>query len=84
MITTALIAVGSLVVGVLIGAMIMAVLNVSHTSDADSEHMATIAALKKQLTACRQMSEEQRVKAETYYDLYCDGAKANAVLRRAQ
>lgn len=84
MIATGLIAVGSFVVGVLIGAMIMAVLNVSRISEADSKHMATIAALKKQLAACRQMSEEQRVKAETYYELYCDGAKANAVLRRAQ
>jgi len=41
-----------------------------------------LAALRQQLAACQTVSESQRQRADYYYSLFCDGARANAALRR--
>lgn len=38
--------------------------------------------LRRQLAVCRDAANKQQERAETYYDLFCVGAKANADLRR--
>jgi len=86
---------GGCIVGVLAGAIIMAVMcaagnengfmAISPDVDEDPELTALrhqLTALRHQLAVCQEAAEHQRQRADTYYDLYCAGAKANAALRR--
>jgi hypothetical protein len=76
------------IVGVLAGALLMAVLCaagnesgfVAISPDVDEDPELT--ALRHQLAVCQEAAEQQRQRADNYYDLYCAGAKANAALRR--
>jgi hypothetical protein len=86
---------GGCIVGVLAGAIIMAVLCAAGNSDGyvqispDVDEGPETASLRQQLaetrhhlSACQAAAEQQRQRADVYFDLYCAGAKANAALRR--
>jgi len=76
------------VVGTVAGAVIMAVMCAASNSDGfvriapddDTDEDPELTVLRQQLAACQAAAERQRQR--TYYDLYCEGAKANAQLRK--
>lgn len=77
------------VAGTVAGAVVMAVMCAAGNSDGfvriapdDVDEDPELTALRQQLAACQAAAERQRQRADTYYDLYCAGAKANAALRR--
>lgn len=85
---TILVFLGGCIVGVLAGAIIMAVMCAAGnesgyvTISPDVDEDPELTALRHQLAVCQEAAEHQRQRADTYYDLYCAGAKANAALRR--
>lgn len=88
MITAIVAAVVSFLAGLVAGALLMALAcaagneggYVAISPDVDEDPELT--ALRHQLAVCQETAEKQRQRADTYYDLYCQGAKANAELRR--
>lgn len=74
--------------GIFIGVLVMALFNLSARLDED-EDKAEIMTLRtklataiRQLAACQEASIKNQDRADTYYQLYCDGAKANAQLQK--
>ena len=40
-----------------------------------------VADLRQRLAVCQHAAEQQRQRADNYYELFCEGARANAQLR---
>lgn len=72
-------------VGLAFGVVLMRILfalsePVTLVDDLDEDPELT--AVRHQLAVCQDTARQQQQRADYYYDLYCEGAKANAVLRR--
>lgn len=83
----ALATVGGFFVGGVVGAIGMAVLAASSAMDDGDKLLELEAArqrLAQQLDIVRETARQQQERADTYYQLYCEGAKANAQLRKGK
>jgi hypothetical protein len=76
-------------VGVLTGALVMAILCASgnaggyvHIAPDDIDEDPELTVLRHQLTQAQDAAGKQRERADFYQSLYCDGARANAQLRK--
>jgi hypothetical protein len=81
MITTALIAVGSAIIGALLGALAMAAFAASSAADDTSEQFAELEDLRRRLAACQHANADLSASADNYRELFSEGARANAQLR---
>lgn len=72
------------IVGGMLGAIAMALLAAAGDSDDKRDLIIELDTVRKQLAACQQASLSNQERADYYYELFCDGAQANAALRRQQ
>jgi uncharacterized membrane-anchored protein YhcB (DUF1043 family) len=72
-------ALGGFIVGFLLGALVIALMNMAGKTD-DAATQADVDDLCKRLATCQAVSAEYHDKAEYYLALYKDSAKANANL----
>lgn len=77
------------VVGTVAGAVIMAIMAAAgndggyvHIAPDDADEDPELTALRQQLAVTQRAAESQRQRADFYQSLYCEGAKANAQLRK--
>lgn len=47
----------------------------------DSDEDPELTDLRQRLAICQHTAEQQRQRADNYYELFCEGARANAQLR---
>lgn len=80
------------VVGTVAGALIMAIMAaagnedgyVHITPDDDADEDPELTVLRQRLAVMQQAALAQRQRADFYQSLYCEGAKANAQLKKGQ
>ena len=78
------------VVGTVAGAVIMAIMAaagndrgyVHITPDDDADEDPELTVLRQRLAVAQRAAESQRQRADFYQSLYCEGARANAQLRK--
>ena len=81
MITTALIAVGSAIIGALLGAIAMAAMSAAGAADDNAEQLAELEDLRRRLATLQHINAELSASADNYRDLFTECARANAQLR---
>lgn len=69
-----------LVAGAIAGVLVVGLLNAARVGD-DANLQLELNAVKQRLASCQEIGEANRQRADLYYELYCEGAKANAQLR---
>lgn len=69
------------VAGLALGALWGALANMAGAAD-ERNYAAEIAELEKRLRICQEVSIRNQQAAETYYQLFRDGARANAQLQK--